>query len=122
MAHVSPVEHPGLLERVVERLAALADPVRLRILHHLRTNGETTVNGLVGSAGVSQPSVSRHLATLRQAGLVAVRREGNQAFYAVRDESVFDICNVLCRSVMEHARENESALLKAGRRSVRSRG
>lgn len=59
---------------------ALADPTRLRILAILAdvptASDEVCVCHLHGSLAVSQPTVSRHLAYLRRAGLVAARREG----------------------------------------------
>ena len=61
---------------------ALGDPTRLRILCFLR-DGETCVGDLVQLLGVSQPMASRHLASLRAAGLVQVRRRGLWAFYSL---------------------------------------
>ncbi len=113
MSHPSPFENDEMLSRVVERLGALADPVRLRILNHLRRHGESTVGALVGVAGVSQPSVSRHLATLRRVGLVSVRREGNQALCAIADDSVFSVCTLLCDGVVRQMKLEESAIRSA---------
>jgi len=61
---------------------ALADRTRLRILCILR-GGETCVGDLVQLLEVSQPVASRHLAYLRRAGLVRVRRSGLWAFYSI---------------------------------------
>jgi DNA-binding transcriptional ArsR family regulator len=61
-------------------LVALADPRRRAILDVLRTR-EHAVNDLVGGLGLSQPEVSKHLRTLRQAGLVEVRVAGPWRFY-----------------------------------------
>jgi DNA-binding transcriptional ArsR family regulator len=49
---------------------ALADPTRRAIFERLCTGGEQTVGGLTTHAQVSQPAVSKHLAVLKQAGLV----------------------------------------------------
>ena len=54
---------------------AFADRTRLRILNLLRP-GELCVCDLVGVIGAPQPTVSRHLAYLRKAGLVVARKEG----------------------------------------------
>lgn len=54
---------------------AFSDRTRLRILNLLRS-GEICVCDIVGVLGLSQPLVSRHLAYLRQAGLVLGRKEG----------------------------------------------
>jgi ArsR family transcriptional regulator len=53
---------------------AFSDRTRLRILHLLLVDGEMCVGDLVSVLRVGQPSVSRHLAYLRKAGLVAVRK------------------------------------------------
>jgi DNA-binding transcriptional ArsR family regulator len=60
---------------------ALADPTRRVILERLIRDGEQSVSKLTAHAGVSQPAVSKHLALLRRAGLVAERRAGRLAHY-----------------------------------------
>ncbi len=62
---------------------ALADPSRRAIFERL-TKGEAPGRDLVPSAGISQPAVSQHLAVLREAGLVAERREGRLVYYRVQ--------------------------------------
>jgi ArsR family transcriptional regulator, arsenate/arsenite/antimonite-responsive transcriptional repressor len=61
---------------------ALADRTRLRILH-LMTHGEICVCYLVEVLGESQPKISRHLAYLRRAGMVASRRDGKWMHYRI---------------------------------------
>ncbi len=61
---------------------ALADPTRRALFERLCRDGEQTVSGLTGGAGVSQPVVSRHLAVLKQAGLVRDRPAGRQTHYS----------------------------------------
>lgn len=60
---------------------ALADPMRRAIFERLCRDGELTVGALTGPAGISQPAVSKHLAQLREAGLVRARHEGRQTHY-----------------------------------------
>lgn len=60
----------------------LADPTRRAIFERLCREGEKTVGALTAGAGVSQPVVSRHLAVLKQAGLVRDRHEGRQTHYS----------------------------------------
>jgi ArsR family transcriptional regulator len=64
--------------------SALADGTRLRILG-LMADGEVCVARLSELTGESQPKVSRHLAYLRRAGLVKVRRDGKWIFYRLDD-------------------------------------
>lgn len=61
---------------------AFSDPTRLRILHLLR-DGEMCVGDLVEILQVRQPTASRHLRTLREAGFVDCRREGRWCFYSL---------------------------------------
>jgi DNA-binding transcriptional ArsR family regulator len=60
---------------------ALADPTRRAIFERLCRGGDQTVVALTAYAGVSQPGVSKHLAVLKQAGLVCDRHEGRQTHY-----------------------------------------
>lgn len=63
-------------------LVALSDPVRRDILAVLGS-GEATVSQLVARLAISQPQVSKHLAVLREAGLVRVRPAGKWRWYSV---------------------------------------
>jgi ArsR family transcriptional regulator len=72
---------------------ALADPIRLRLLN-LIGDREICVCYFVEILGVSQPKISRHLAYLRRAGLVAARRDGKWMHYRLttpEDEVARDI-------------------------------
>jgi ArsR family transcriptional regulator, arsenate/arsenite/antimonite-responsive transcriptional repressor len=62
--------------------AALADRTRLRLLN-LMSGKEVCVCYFVEILGQSQPKVSRHLAYLRRAGIVAARREGKWVHYSI---------------------------------------
>ena len=62
--------------------AALADTTRLRLLN-LMAGREVCVCHFVEVLGQSQPKISRHLAYLRNAGIVATRREGKWMHYSI---------------------------------------
>jgi ArsR family transcriptional regulator, arsenate/arsenite/antimonite-responsive transcriptional repressor len=62
--------------------AALADPTRLRLLN-LMNGREVCVCYFVEILGQSQPKISRHLAYLRKAGIVAARRDGKWMHYRI---------------------------------------
>lgn len=66
--------------------SALAHPTRLRCVVLLLLHGELCVCELTHAIGVSQPSVSRHLAQLRDSGLVKDRREGLWIHYRINPE------------------------------------
>ena len=63
---------------------ALADPTRRGLFERLCREGEQTVAGLTARAGISQPAVSKHLALLKQAGLVRDRPEGRLTHYSAQ--------------------------------------
>lgn len=60
---------------------ALGDPVRLRLFHLISLRDELCVCHLTEALALPQSTVSRHLAVLRQAGLVATRRDGKWIHY-----------------------------------------
>lgn len=64
-------------------LDALGSPVRREILLRLRAKPQTVAE-IAERFPVSRPAISRHLATLRRAGLVTSRASGTQRVYAVR--------------------------------------
>jgi DNA-binding transcriptional ArsR family regulator len=66
----------------------LADPTRRAIFERLCRDGEQTVAALTAKAKVSQPAVSKHLAALRQAGLVRDRHEGRQTHYSAQPRAL----------------------------------
>jgi DNA-binding transcriptional ArsR family regulator len=63
---------------------ALADPTRRAIFEILCIGGEQTVGVLTAQTQVSQPAVSKHLAVLKQAGLVLDRQAGRQSHYSAQ--------------------------------------
>ena len=69
-------------------LKALAHPLRLRMLESLCV-AESSVGQFAESLGVDQPTVSRHLGILKQAGLVGSgRQEGAAVFYKIQNEEI----------------------------------
>ncbi len=72
----------------LDTFGAIADTRRRAILSTLATTGPLPVNDLVASLGWPQPTVSKHLAVLRSAGLVGVRRLGRQRVYRLNAENL----------------------------------
>jgi DNA-binding transcriptional ArsR family regulator len=68
----------------------LAEPRRRRILDLLR-DGERPVSELVAQLGASQPSVSKHLRALREAGLVDARIDAQRRVYRLRLQPLREI-------------------------------
>jgi ArsR family transcriptional regulator len=77
-----------------EFLRALAHPMRLRILCRL-LQGELPVHGFEQELGLRQPSLSQQLAQLREAGLVATRREAKSIVYRLADPRVETVLEAL---------------------------
>ena len=67
---------------------ALADPTRRALFEQLCREGEATVGALTAQAAISQPAVSKHLAVLKQAGLVCDRPKGRRTHYSARPEAL----------------------------------
>ena len=67
---------------------ALSDPIRLRIVLLLQSEGELCVCDLSATTGASVSSVSHHLAALRRARLVKNRRDGRVIYYSLDDDHV----------------------------------
>ncbi|MBL9189621.1 MAG: helix-turn-helix transcriptional regulator [Opitutaceae bacterium] len=96
------------LEHVARRFAALAEPMRLRLIQAL-FEGELNVNALVEATGGTQANVSRHLQTLTQAHILSRRKEGLQVFYAIADPTIFKLCELVCGSLeKQFARQADS--------------
>ena len=84
--------------------AVLADPSRREILDLLR-NGERPVNDLVDRLTLTQPTVSKHLKVLREAGLVDVRQDAQRRWYRIRPAPLAEIDAWLApyRRMWEHS-------------------
>ena len=77
-------------EPAVALFRSLADPTRLAILRRLGS-GEARVSDLVQTLGMPQSTVSRHLACLRDCGLITYRPEGRQSFYFLSEPRLLDL-------------------------------
>jgi ArsR family transcriptional regulator len=82
---------------------ALSDPTRRRILALLGER-ERTVNEIVDQFDLSQPAISRHLAVLREAGLVSSVRQGQSVVYALDTTVVQDVVRSLLDLADAHGR------------------
>jgi ArsR family transcriptional regulator, arsenate/arsenite/antimonite-responsive transcriptional repressor len=110
----------ALQVRPVSRLfKALGDETRLRIVA-LLAHGELCVCHLEEALSLSQPKVSRHLATLRAAGVVEDRRDGSWVLYRLVRQPDPD-CERQLRSLVK-AFAGREALAKALGRLVKARG
>lgn len=90
--------HPELIVLVAERFRFLADPQRLRLIQQLRDQ-EQSVSALSEQTGILQPSVSKHLKMLHDAGILRRRTEGSQVLYRLDDPSILRLCELMCVSL-----------------------
>lgn len=86
------------LGKVAERFQALSEPVRLRLIYTLM-DGEKTVSELVRETGGAQANISKHLSVLVDAGILGRRKQGTNAYYRIVDESIFELCDLVCGSI-----------------------
>lgn len=98
-----------MVELVARRFHILGEPQRLRILQALES-GECTVGEIVERVAGSQPNISKHLQVLHATGLVGRRRRGNSIYYSIADPVVFKLCELVCRSAAETARQRLRSL------------
>jgi len=73
---------------------ALADPTRRKILQLLR-HGEKSAGELAEGFDMAKPSVSHHFNVLKQADLIASRREGQQIYYSLNTTVVEDLLAII---------------------------
>lgn len=102
-----PIPHPlpePLVELVAQRFRLIGEPMRIRLLDRLRTEG-LSVGELADALGASQQNVSKHLTSLHQAGIVARRKEGNRVVYSIADESIFALCEIVCGGLQSQLAE-----------------
>lgn len=96
------------LELVAARFRMLSEPMRLRLLNELR-GGEQTVTALIEATGAGQANVSKHLGLLTDAGMVARRKQGLNVFYFIADETLFELCDLVCSRLQKELAEKAAS-------------
>jgi len=86
-------------------LKALAHPLRIRMFEAL-AEGEKTVGELVTITGEKEANTSRHLAVLRNAGLVATRKEGLNVYYSNKMPCLLSMLSCVDQAVCDIADEH----------------
>jgi ArsR family transcriptional regulator len=92
-----------VLEETAARFALLSDPTRLHLLSLILERGESTVGELADAAGVSVANTSQHLRRLALGGVLGRRRAGQQVYYRVVENSIGQLCDIVCSSVEARA-------------------
>lgn len=99
----------ALVELIAQRFRVIGDPMRIRLLDHLRETS-ATVGELAAALGAGQQNVSKHLGVLHQAGIVTRTKEGTAVRYAIADESVFALCELVCGGLRQQLTELDAIL------------
>ena len=89
-----PTQHPAPGAEPVALFKALSDPVRLDLFIRIVDVPEMSCTQLVNNAEVSAPTVSYHVKLLKAAGLIGVRKEGRNFFYAARADALAYLQNL----------------------------
>ncbi|MFC1923933.1 ArsR/SmtB family transcription factor [Chloroflexota bacterium] len=88
-----------------ELCKTFADPNRLIIINELR-NSEKQVGKLVQILQIPQAVVSRHLAILRNKGIVKARRQGTKVYYSLTDPKIGEACDMVHQVLLNNLERN----------------
>ena len=106
------IPHPlpeALVELIAQRFRVIGEPMRIRLLDALR-DGPMTVNELSAALGASQQNVSKHVGVLTLAGIVAREKDGNRVRCSIADESIFELCELVCGGLRRQVAELDRLL------------
>ena len=112
MSDRADIPHPlpePLADLVAQRFRVLGEPMRIKLLDHLR-DGEASVGELQAALGASQQNLSKHLGILHAAGMVSRTKQGNRTIYAISDPSVFELCDLVCGGLRRRLAELDAML------------
>jgi DNA-binding transcriptional ArsR family regulator len=111
-----PIPHPlpdALVELIAQRFRVIGEPMRIRLLDALR-DGPLTVNELSEALGASQQNVSKHVGVLAQAGIVAREKDGNRVRCSIADETIFELCELVCGGLRQQVAVLDQLLAGGG--------
>src|SRR6266567_4439553 len=95
-------------------LRAIADPRRREIIDLVRFD-ERSAGDIASHFDVSRPAISQHLTVLREAGLLAERRDGNRRLYRARPEAFADVREYIEEYWIDHLPRVTAAAEKEAR-------
>lgn len=101
-----------LIDLIARRFRVLGEPMRIKLLDHLR-GGPATVGELQAATASSQQNVSKHLGMLYDAGLVRRSKDGTFVRYEIADQGVFDLCEQVCGGLRRQLDELDRLLKPA---------
>jgi ArsR family transcriptional regulator len=107
------------MEEIVYRvktdfLKALAHPIRLKVIEFLK-KGEKNVGDMIKVLGVEQSSLSRHLAILKQNGILKTRQERTTIYYDIKDHDIFRVLRPIAEILRKEFKNAEVILNSLGK-------
>lgn len=99
-----------VFELHAELCRALGHSARLQLVHLLK-EGPLCVNDLARMAGLGQGTVSRHLAILRNCGVLSIQQKGRETHYQISDPRIIEICDLM-RVILVEQLAKRSQVLK----------
>lgn len=109
MTRADPAEMYQLHARMCQ---ALSDPNRLLIINELR-DGPLSVGAIAAGLGLSQPNASRHLAILKERGIVRARRSGSTVHYSLAGHQVVEALDLLRAFMLDQLEQRTRAAREA---------
>lgn len=106
------------LQMVAARFRALGDATRLKLVQSL-FDGEKSVLELAGLTQMSQANVSKHLSILSEQGILARRKEGLFVYYSIADQTIYDLCGLVCESLSDRFNRAQQEFSTQRSRQVR---
>lgn len=100
------------LDTLAKRFKILSEPSRLRILRSL-FSGEKCVTEIIEFTGLLQANVSKQLKILQNNGILECRPQGLQRFYKLSDQTIFQICGLICGSKVNQGEEEKAKMINA---------
>ena len=99
------------VEEAARLFGILSESSRLKLLRALMEK-PLTVSELIEATGLKQGNVSKHLGVLLNARFVAREREGNFARYALADQRLYQLCDLMCMRIEDDARRRVRELAR----------
>ena len=99
-----------LYQLKAEFFKTLGHPARIRVLE-LLSEREYAVGEMLPEVGIEAANLSRHLAVLRRAGLVATRKEGSSVFYSLTSPQVAELLRA-ARQMLNGVLSGQAELLE----------
>jgi ArsR family transcriptional regulator len=95
-------------------LKALAHPTRLKVIEFLK-KGERNVGDMMKALDIEQSSLSRHLAVLKQNGILKTKQERTTIYYDIQDHDIFKVLRPIAEILRKKFKDAELILNSLGK-------